>query len=45
MRQVGYAYNELVDYLMFRYLLADWEVAPPKRPTIAAPTIPAVTDH
>jgi len=45
MRQVGYTYNELVDYLMFRYLLADWEVAPPKRPIIALPTIPAVTSH
>jgi dipeptidase len=38
--QVGYAYDELVDYLMFRYLLANPEVAPPKLPTIAAPTIP-----
>lgn len=38
--QVGYAYHELVDYLMFRYLLDDWEVAPPKLPAIGAPVIP-----
>jgi dipeptidase len=40
--QVGYTYNELVDYLMFRYLLADAEVAPPKLPSVAPPAIP---DH
>ena len=39
--QVGYAYRELVDYLMFRYLLDDWEVAPPKRPVIQTPAVPA----
>lgn len=44
LRQVGYAYNELVDYLMFRYLLDDSEVAPPKLPAISAPIIPAVPD-
>jgi dipeptidase len=38
--QVGYAYNELVDYLMFRYLLPNPEVAPPRLPTIATPAIP-----
>jgi len=42
--QVGYAYHELVDYLMFRYLLDDSEVAPPKLPAISAPMIPAVPD-
>jgi len=39
--QVGYAYNELVDYLIFRYLIDNWEVAPPKLPVIGAPVIPA----
>jgi hypothetical protein len=43
--QVGYAYHELVDYLMFRYLLDNSEVAPPKLPTISAPIIPAVPDN
>jgi dipeptidase len=43
--QVGYAYDELVDYLMFRYLLANSEVAPPKLPAISAPVIPAVPDN
>ena len=43
--QVGYAYYELVDYLMFRYLLDDSEVAPPKLPAISAPMIPAVPDN
>jgi dipeptidase len=40
MRQVGYAYRELVDYLMFQYLTGSPEVAPPKLPRIAAPEIP-----
>jgi hypothetical protein len=43
--QVGYAYHELVDYLMFRYLLDHSEVAPPKLPAISAPIIPAVPDN
>jgi len=43
--QVGYTYHELVDYLMFRYLLEDSEVAPPKLPAISAPMIPAVRDN
>ena len=43
--QVGYAYHELVDYLMFRYLLDDSEVAPPKLPAISAPIIPAMPDN
>ncbi len=42
--QVGYAYNELVDYLMFQYLLDNPEVAPPKLPVISAPVIPSVPD-
>jgi dipeptidase len=42
MTQVGYAYRDLVDYLMFRYLLDNSEVAPPKLPTIVPPTIPQV---
>ncbi len=40
MKQVGYAYHELVDYLMLQYLLGDVEVAPPSLPAIAAPAIP-----
>ena len=42
LQQVGYAYRELVDYLMFRYLLSDAEVAPPALPCIAAPVLPAL---
>jgi len=42
--QVGYAYHELVDYLMFRYLVDHWEVAPPKLPIIGAPFIPATPE-
>ncbi|MHC4628501.1 MAG: hypothetical protein ACYTDV_16110 [Planctomycetota bacterium] len=38
---MGYAYNELVDYLMFRYLVENWEVAPPRLPAVGAPVIPA----
>jgi hypothetical protein len=44
LRQVGYAYHELVDYLMFQYLVEYSEVAPPKRPAIGAPIIPAVPE-
>jgi dipeptidase len=40
LKQVGYGYHELVDYLMFRYLVDHWEVAPPKLPVIGAPAIP-----
>ncbi|MEN6425150.1 MAG: C69 family dipeptidase [Phycisphaerales bacterium] len=40
MKQVGYAYHELVDYLMFQYLLGDAEVAPPSLPTVGLPAIP-----
>jgi len=42
--QVGYAYHELVDYLMFRYLVENWEVAPPKLPAVGAPVIPAAPE-
>ncbi len=40
LKQVGYAYDELVDYLMFQYLLGHPEVAPPELPSIAPPVIP-----
>ncbi|MBN2315076.1 MAG: C69 family dipeptidase, partial [Sedimentisphaerales bacterium] len=40
LKQVGYAYHELVDYLMFQYLVNNSEVAPPKLPAISAPVIP-----
>lgn len=43
--QVGYAYKELVDYLMFIYLVDHSEVAPPKLPAVSAPIIPAVPDN
>jgi dipeptidase len=43
--QVGYAYHELVDYLMFRYLVDNPDVAPPKLPAISAPVIPAVANN
>jgi len=42
--KVGYAYHNLVDYLMFRYLVDHWEVAPPRLPAIAAPVIPAAPE-
>ena len=45
MKQVAYAYHELVDYLMFQYLLGDAEVAPPALPEIAAPAIPGEPVH
>ena len=45
LRQVGYAYHELVDYLMFRYLLDHSEVAPPRLPAISAPIIPIVPEN
>ncbi|MBC8871294.1 MAG: C69 family dipeptidase [Planctomycetes bacterium] len=40
MMQAGHAYHELVDYLMFRYLIGDKELAQPPLPRIAAPVIP-----
>lgn len=43
--QIGYSYHELVDYLMFRYLVDHSEVAPPKLPAFSAPMIPAVPDN
>lgn len=42
MRQAGYTYRELVDYLMFQYLTGSPEVAPRKPPNMAAPQIPFV---
>ncbi|MHC4519446.1 MAG: dipeptidase [Planctomycetota bacterium] len=42
--QVGYAYHELVDYLMFRYLVDNPDVAPPRLPTIGHSVIPVVPD-
>ena len=40
--RVGFAYSELVDYLMLRFLVGDPEFAPPRPPRIAAPTRPQV---
>ncbi len=45
LKKVGYAYNELVDYLMFQYLIDHSEVAPPKLPAISAPTVPAIKNN
>ena len=39
---VGFAYSELVDYLMLRFLVGDSELARPTLPRIAAPTVPDV---
>ncbi len=39
-RQVGFAYSELVDYLMLRFLVGDPEFARPTPPRVAAPTVP-----
>ena len=39
MTQVGYAYDELVDYLMLQYLVDYREVAPSKLPQIAPPAV------
>jgi len=38
--QVGYAYRQLVDYLMLQYLLDYGEITPPRLPQIAPPAIP-----
>jgi hypothetical protein len=40
LKQVGCGYHELVDYLMFRYLVDHAEVVLPKLPVIGAPVIP-----
>ena len=40
MTQVGHAYNELVDYLLFRHLVGDKELARREPPRIPAPGIP-----
>jgi dipeptidase len=39
---VGFAYSELVDYLLLRFLVGDPEFAHPTLPRIAAPTVPDV---
>ncbi len=39
MTQVGYAYHDLVDYLMLQYLVGYQELAPPKLPQIALPAL------
>jgi len=41
-RNVGFAYSELVDYLMLRFLVGDPEFARPTPPRIAAATLPGV---
>ena len=38
--QVGHTYHDLVDYLVFQYLLGYKELAPPTLPQIAAPVVP-----
>jgi dipeptidase len=40
MKQVGYAYHELADYLMFQFLLGDADIAPPSLPVVGTPVIP-----
>ena len=40
----GPAYHELVDYLMFRYLLNDESLAPSRLPHIPVPIIPDATE-
>jgi len=37
---VGFAYSELVDYLMLKHLIGDPEFAQPPPPRIAVPTLP-----
>jgi len=37
---LGFAYSELVDFLMLRYVVGDPEFARPQLPRIAAPTVP-----
>jgi dipeptidase len=38
--KAGYAYHELVDYLMLQYLVGSKELAPSPLPQIAAPVVP-----
>lgn len=38
--QVETAYQSLVDYLMFRYLVGSQELAPPRLPRITVPAVP-----
>ncbi len=42
LNQVGTAYDELVDYLLFQYLYDRADMAPGTLPHVAAPEIPAV---
>jgi hypothetical protein len=42
MTQIRHAYDELVDSLMFKYLVDYREVAPSKLPQIAPPAVPDV---
>lgn len=39
----NHAEHELVDYLMFKYLVEHSEVSPPRLPAIGGPMVPAVT--
>ena len=39
-KQVGFAYSELVDYLMLRFLVGSPEFAPPELPRIVRPMVP-----
>jgi len=43
LESVDRAYDELVDYLMFRHLYSYSDVAPPKRPAVRPPEIPTVS--
>lgn len=45
LKQVGTAYHELVDYLMFQYLVDHAEVSPAECPVIRFPQIPGVPGH
>lgn len=39
---MGYAYHELVDYLMLQYLVGYGQIAPPNLPQVGAPVVPDV---
>jgi len=41
---IKYAYNECVDYLMFKHLVGDNELARPVLPRVADPVIPETGD-
>ncbi|MHB8899033.1 MAG: hypothetical protein ACYC6Y_09830, partial [Thermoguttaceae bacterium] len=40
LREVETAYDQLVDYLLLRYLVGDEELTPPNLPAIALPPLP-----